>query len=73
MTSGYSNHFDGTPTTGVLARHRRPGAAGDPNDATGMTRLFERHNDIAAVILEPTGANFGRMPIRPEFLSCCAS
>ena len=68
MTSGYSNHFDGTPTTGVLAGIADQVLLADPNDADGVTDLFERHRDIAAVILEPTGANFGRMPIRPDFL-----
>jgi len=41
----------------------------DPNDSEGVTALFNDHNDIAAVILEPTGANFGRMPIKPEYLA----
>ena len=41
----------------------------DPNDTAQLTRIFEQHRDIAAAILEPTGANFGRMPILPEFLA----
>ena len=69
MTSGYSNHFDGTPTSGVL-----DGVAGnvllcDPNDVEGITRIFNDHADIAAVILEPTGANFGKMPVVQSFLA----
>jgi glutamate-1-semialdehyde 2,1-aminomutase len=68
MTSGHTNHFDGTPTTGVLDGVAVSVLLADPNDVAGVTRLFEQHNDIAAVILEPTGANFGRMPIRPDFL-----
>lgn len=68
MTSGHMTHFDGAATTGVL-----DGVAGgvllaDPNDGPGIEALFERHKDIAAVILEPTGANFGKMPVRPAFL-----
>ena len=68
MTSGHTNHFDGTPTTGVLDGIAMGVLLADPNDVAGVTRLFEQHKDIAAVILEPTGANFGRMPIRPDFL-----
>jgi glutamate-1-semialdehyde 2,1-aminomutase len=68
MTSGHTDHFDGTATTGVLDGIAVSVLLADPNDTAGVTRLFEQHNDIAAVILEPTGANFGRMPIRPEFL-----
>jgi glutamate-1-semialdehyde 2,1-aminomutase len=68
LAGGYSNHFDGTATTGVL-----DGVAGgilmaDPNDAGGIDALFSDHKDIAAVILEPTGASFGKMPIVPSFL-----
>ncbi|MGH7046511.1 MAG: aspartate aminotransferase family protein [Stellaceae bacterium] len=68
MTSGYASHFDGTPTTGVL-----PGVAGnvllaDQNDVAGLARLLEQHDDVAAVILEPTGAHGARLPIEPSFL-----
>jgi glutamate-1-semialdehyde 2,1-aminomutase len=41
----------------------------DPNDVSGITRIFNDHKDIAAVILEPTGGNFSRMPILPSFLA----
>jgi glutamate-1-semialdehyde 2,1-aminomutase len=68
MTSGYSNHFDGTPTAGVLGGIADNVLLCDPNDAAGITRLFNENKDIAAVILEPTGASFGKMPILPSFL-----
>jgi glutamate-1-semialdehyde 2,1-aminomutase len=68
MTAGFASHFDGTPTTGVL-----PGIAGnvllaEQNDAAGLARLLERHDDIAAAIIEPTGAHGARLPIASEFL-----
>ena len=70
VSSGYSNHFDGSPTT----RRAAPGVAdnvlmADPNDVAGIDRLFSDHKDIAAVILEPTGASFGKMPILTSFLA----
>ena len=68
MTSGHTNHFDGTPTIGVINGITTEVLLAEPNDVEGVTKLFDQHKDIAAVILEPTGANFGRMPIRPEFL-----
>lgn len=68
MTSGYANHFDGTPTTGVLASIADQVLLAEPNDEVGLAAMFERHKDISAVILEPTGASFGKMPIRPAFL-----
>lgn len=69
MTTGYASHFDGTPTTGVL-----PGIAGnvllaEQNDAEGLARLIEGQRDIAAAILEPTGAHGARLPIDPAFLA----
>ena len=68
MTSGHTNHFDGTPTSGVLNGISDNVLLCDPNDVDGITRIFNDHNDIAAVILEPTGANFGKMPILPSYL-----
>src|SRR5690348_2756853 len=60
MTSGYTNHFDGTPTSGVVSGVADNVLLCDPNDVAGITRIFNDHKDIAAVILEPTGANFGK-------------
>jgi glutamate-1-semialdehyde 2,1-aminomutase len=68
MTSGYSNHFDGTPTSGVVAGLSDSVILADPNDVEGIMRIFNDHKDIAALILEPTGASFGKMPILPSFL-----
>lgn len=68
MTSGYSNHFDGTPTSGVVQGLSDAVILADPNDVEGITRIFNDHKDIAALILEPTGASFGKMPIVPSFL-----
>ncbi|HJU16057.1 MAG TPA: aminotransferase class III-fold pyridoxal phosphate-dependent enzyme [Stellaceae bacterium] len=69
MTSGFASHFDGTPTTGVL-----PGVAGnvllaEQNDVDGLARILETHDDVAAAILEPTGAHGARLPIDPPFLT----
>jgi len=68
MTSGYASHFDGSPTPGVLS-----GVAGglllaEQNDAEGLARLLETNDDIAAAILEPTGAHGAQLPIDPKFL-----
>ena len=68
MAPGYTSHFDGTPTPGVLE-----GVAGsvlllDPGDETTMREAFASDPDIAAAILEPTGSSFGLVPVRPAFL-----
>ena len=69
MASGYSNHFDGSAATGVLGGIADNILMADPNDVEGIDRLFSDHKDIAALILEPTGASFGKMPILPAFLA----
>ncbi|MDE2801944.1 MAG: aminotransferase class III-fold pyridoxal phosphate-dependent enzyme, partial [Chloroflexota bacterium] len=39
-----------------------------PNDPAQVEAALEAHDDIAAVILEPTGASMGHKPVYPEFL-----
>jgi glutamate-1-semialdehyde 2,1-aminomutase len=69
MTSGHANHFDGTPTTGVLDAVAGNVLLSDQNDEAALARLLEQHEgEIAAAIIEPTGANGGKLPIDPEFL-----
>src|SRR6202790_941725 len=68
MTSGHNNHFDGTATTGVLDAVAGNVLLCDQNDEAALARLLESHNDVAAAIIEPTGANGGKLPIDPELL-----
>ncbi|MBV8776644.1 MAG: aminotransferase class III-fold pyridoxal phosphate-dependent enzyme, partial [Alphaproteobacteria bacterium] len=69
MTTGHASHFDGTPTTGVLDAVAGNVLLCDQNDEAGLARLLEQHaGEVAAAIIEPTGANGGRLPIDPEFL-----
>jgi glutamate-1-semialdehyde 2,1-aminomutase len=68
MTSGFASHFDGTPTTGVLAGIAGNVLLAEQNDVAGLAQLLDRDDDIAAVILEPTGAHGARLPIEPGFL-----
>ncbi len=69
VTNGFSNHFDGSAAIGVLPGVAEGVLLADPNDVAGIDRIFSDHKDIAAVILEPTGASFGKMPIVPSFLT----
>jgi glutamate-1-semialdehyde 2,1-aminomutase len=67
MTSGYANHFDGTPTVGVV-----PGIADEvvlvePMDVAGLKAALAAHDDIAVAIVEPTGSSFGQVPFTAEF------
>jgi glutamate-1-semialdehyde 2,1-aminomutase len=41
----------------------------DQNDEAALSKLLEQHEgEIAAAIIEPTGANGGKLPIDPNFL-----
>ena len=68
MTSGYTNHFDGTATPGVLDSVANDIILVDPNDKAGVSAAFDSGRPIAAVILEPTGSTMGMVPTDGEFL-----
>jgi glutamate-1-semialdehyde 2,1-aminomutase len=64
---GVSNHFDGTPTPGILNEVASAVVMAPAGDVAATRRLLEQH-EIAAVIIEPTGASWGQVPVLPEFL-----
>ena len=68
MTTGFASHFDGSATPGVLAGVAEGVVLAPPGDLDAVTRLLAG-GDVAAVILEPTGASFGQVPLRTEFLN----
>lgn len=67
MTVGFASHFDGTPTPGVLSGVADSLVLANPGDIADVERLLAA-GDVAAAIIEPTGASFGQVPLRPEFL-----
>jgi len=68
MTSGYTGHFDGSPTPGVLPEVAASVVLLPPNDLAAVDAAFAADRDIAAIILEPTGATFGMVPIAADYL-----
>lgn len=68
MTSGYSSHFDGSPTTGVLSEVAESVVLLAPEDSDALRRALTEDQDIAAAIIEPTGSTFGLVPTSPEYL-----
>ena len=68
MAAGYSNHFDGTPTPGVIQGIADKTVLCMPNDTAGVAAALESNKDIAVVMLEPTGSSFGQLPLRESFI-----
>lgn len=68
VVTGYAGHFDGSPAPGVLPQVAAAAITVAAGDIAATGRAFEAEPDIAAVIIEPTGAHFGRTPLDPGFL-----
>ncbi len=65
---GVGSHFDGTPTPGVLDEVAHQVVLAPPGDLAGTKQVLDQHPDIAAAIIEPTGASWGQVPVLKEFL-----
>ncbi|HEX7377276.1 MAG TPA: aspartate aminotransferase family protein [Pirellulales bacterium] len=65
---GVASHFDGTPTPGVLADIAGNVVLAPPGDMPGTLAVLDAHQDIAAAIIEPTGASWGQVPMPEGFL-----
>lgn len=66
---GVNSNFDGSPTPGVLADLAHQVVLAPPGDAAATEQLLDAHPDVAAVIIEPTGASWGQVPVGKQFLS----
>jgi glutamate-1-semialdehyde 2,1-aminomutase len=66
---GYDGHFDGSPTPGVLPGIAENVLIASPDDLDATLALLGSRDDIAAVILEPTGASFGWSPMSRDSCS----
>ncbi|MDP6952191.1 MAG: aminotransferase class III-fold pyridoxal phosphate-dependent enzyme [Alphaproteobacteria bacterium] len=67
VTSGYNSHFDGSPSAGVLPGVAEHSTVLPPGDIDALEAALG-DGDVAAVILEPTGATFGQVPLPEGFL-----
>ncbi len=68
MAFGVDGHFDGSPTPGVLPEVAAEIVLLPIGDLDAVERAFAQDDGIAAVILEPTGASTGMVPVSAEFL-----
>ena len=69
MTSGYSSHHDGSPTRGVLSTLADNIILLPPNDIDAIAEALASDDDIAGLILEPTGSSFGLVPLVDGYLA----
>lgn len=67
MAFGVQSHFDGTPTPGVLPELAHQIVLAPPDDWPAVQQLLA-DDDLAAVIVEPTGASWGQVPLPEGFL-----
>ena len=69
LVTGFAPPFDVPPSIGLS-----PGAAlgtvmAPGNDLAAVERLLIQRRDVAAVILEPSGGSWGRIPLAPGYLA----
>ncbi len=65
---GVGSHHDGTATPGVLDEVAENILLCEPNNMDQVRKILTTRDDVAAVILEPTGASWGHIPTPPAFL-----
>ncbi len=65
---GQSPPFD-VPPPGIPASVVGSVVVLDPRDEAGIARTLESDTNVAGIILEPSGASWGTVPLRPGFLA----
>jgi glutamate-1-semialdehyde 2,1-aminomutase len=66
---GVGDHFDGSASTGVLPEIADNILLAPSDDIEATRSIIEGDDDIAAVILEPTGSGFGQVPVTRDFVA----
>lgn len=64
--SGFVGHFDGGPARGIPDAVAHSVVLAPPGDLDAAERLLD--DEVAAVILEPTGSVWGQVPLTPEYV-----
>ncbi len=64
-----ASHFDGSVPAGILPGVVSEAIVVPPGDVAALERVLADNDDIAAVIMEPTGATFGLVPLAASYLS----
>jgi glutamate-1-semialdehyde 2,1-aminomutase len=68
VAAGSNSHYDGARPIGVLPDIVQATILMPTDDVQPTVSLLEARDDIAAVIVEPSGASWGQVPLPPGFL-----
>ncbi len=68
VVAGAVSHYDGGVPVGVLPSIVDLSIVMPTDDVAPTVQLLEERDDIAAVILEPSGASWGQVPLPPGFI-----
>ena len=68
VAAGSNSHYDGTRPIGVLPDIVEATILMPTDDVQRTVSLLDSRDDIAAVIIEPSGASWGQVPLPPGFL-----
>ena len=69
MTIGFQPPFDVPSSVGIPPQTAETVVVAPNNDLAAVERILAEHDDIAAAILEPTGASYGTIPLADGFLA----
>jgi glutamate-1-semialdehyde 2,1-aminomutase len=69
LLTGFAPPFDVPPSIGLMPGARLGTVMAPANDLAEVERLLRQRGDVAAVILEPSGGSWGRLPLRPGYLA----
>ena len=68
VVHGFQPPFDADGSLGVPPEVWRSFVTAPANDADRLEEILTDDDDVAAAIIEPSGASWGRIPTEPEFL-----
>jgi glutamate-1-semialdehyde 2,1-aminomutase len=68
VAAGSNSHYDGTRPIGVLPDTVQSTVLMPTDDVQAMVSLLDERDDIAAVIIEPSGGSWGQVPLPDGFL-----
>jgi glutamate-1-semialdehyde 2,1-aminomutase len=69
VAAGAMSHFDGSVPAGIPPSVVEQSLLLAADDVAGAVRTIEERDDIAAIILEPSGASWGMVPLPADLLT----